>query len=940
MSDVRILTANALKRLVGEDCDCPVQIITAEVLDELIDGQNAPCDCDDEDPGPGIAYATKKEIQNLRIDVKADFDAIGDGIADDTLKIQAALNQAAAKGPGSAGGISSRVFFPPGLYRLSRQGQFINKWQNAAYLKNGTPAPQYRHYALYLQGKSNVLIDVHPDARFVMDMNDAVKANFLVLQDCSDMEIKGWDCIGQGIQTRQLYNAAGLHIDSCIRIYVEQPKAIDTHHNTVGFLSRDLHITKAWTQRSAVPFVWGGIDLNFPVPDPLLLTHMGTHVGLYACQDSTVRDCVSYGGCDDGDVGILGGGSWNCRFENNHLYNYFFEDAVDPLGMGIADDVRKKCVKTAGQGLFIDSGPVGTVAHGNYVEGYYYGIDVKTDTESSIVTDNRATGCMVGITTRRGEANLPQASTKISNNHINPNGGNGREIYAGSIVGFDPDKRGYVRTPVGIWLQDCRGAEVSGNEIGNNYYTVGVINNFVGVYLSNTRGFNDDGPGYSVNTLISNNTFLFEQRQGALEYGYNEREAVIIAGNPAVAEIPDPSAPAVSQAATAGATLPAGTYYCAYSWRNEAGETRTSPETSINMVLGNRIVVSIPGLPAGATAARIYIGTTSGILYRQGDVTATFYSRSTPLTLVTPLPSTPLSAPTLSQSAAVSTLEPGTYYVSFSWRSEAGETMRSPEASINIASGNMMTVTFPTFPPGADAARVYMGFQSGVLYLQNDAAFQFTDKTSAILTEDPAPTANATLDKVQPVLNVSLINNTIDSKYTHTGDEYPNGLIRCEYVQQLTITNTMFQEASGNFTMLFKECVHILMTNNSWRYHWGLAQFEKCLDVDFSHNQFQEGILGSTRPYLRFIDTQVVKLHSNSIVRRNIGVSDGYFFTLEGACDYFSVKDNILNLGRFNPALPQSPSPFYTGTLDLTGTFPKNVIDGNIFIPRTVSWLL
>lgn len=756
--------------------------------------------------------------------------AIGDGITDDTDAVQSALNLATiGTGP-------TELVIPPGDYRLSRRGQFLNNWQNAAYFADpDNKTPTYRNYALYLSGATHLKITMMLGARFIMDMSDAVKANFLVLQECTDVEINGWNCLGEGVQTRQLYNAAALHIDSCARVHVSGGKAVNCHHNTIMFLTRDSTIDKCYTQRTAVPFIWGGVNLDFPIPDPVLLTHMGTHIGLYASRNISVTRCVSYGSCEDGDIGILGGGSYDCTFSDNHMFNYFLED--ETASEGVANDIRKKIVLTRGQGLFVDSGPVGCIVTNNRVEGYYYGVDIKTDLEGTLVKGNRAVRNMVGIAIRRGEANLPLASSTVVDNFINPNGGNGREIYAGF---FDVDGRGYVEDcPVGIWVQDNQGTIIKGNTIANNYF-IRASNNYVGVYVANTRLYNAVGPAYIGPTLISGNYFGNEQRQrNSAEAGSSERSMVVVAGwfgDP----IDDPlTAPVLTQAA-GGTTLTAGAYWVVYEWTNAAGDTLKSPQSTITITAGNKMIVTMPTLPANATGAKVFIGkaATPDTWFQQGTALTSVYEQTTAID----------------------------------------------------ASGNTVAA------------------------------------------------ANTT--GYSPVTGVTIDANICDPKFTSNTDVYPNGYFWLEYVEGLNITNHQFSaQVQGYYPMKLKACKDVLFSGQTFQTVRGIMELNGCHNVRIIGNSSNQSTAGTTRPYYRFLDSTVITFQHNHVIKSTTstaGYNDGPIFTVEGTTNYVNYSNNTLQLDDFNPNTVAGAG--FTGTLDLTGTFPKNVVGPNTFIPTTQVW--
>jgi hypothetical protein len=103
------------------------------------------------------------------------------------------------------------------------------------------------------------------------------------------------------------------------------------------------------------------------------------------------------------------------------------------------------------------------------------------------------------------------------------------------------------------------------------------------------------------------------------------------------------AAPTVATATTGGTVLP-GTYVVGFQWVNAQGETALSPTATIVVPAGtstNTITVTIPALPAGATAAAVYVSQAGGTtLTRQGQTATTTYSQTTPPTTVGVQPNT------------------------------------------------------------------------------------------------------------------------------------------------------------------------------------------------------------------------------------------------------------------------------------------------------------
>lgn len=81
-------------------------------------------------------------------------------------------------------------------------------------------------------------------------------------------------------------------------------------------------------------------------------------------------------------------------------------------------------------------------------------------------------------------------------------------------------------------------------------------------------------------------------------------------------------------------TFPRGTYYVAYSWVNQHGETTLSPVSSITVGATQReLLVNIPPLPKGATAAAVYLSANANLstLRKQGETISIRYSQKIPL---------------------------------------------------------------------------------------------------------------------------------------------------------------------------------------------------------------------------------------------------------------------------------------------------------------------
>lgn len=92
---------------------------------------------------------------------------------------------------------------------------------------------------------------------------------------------------------------------------------------------------------------------------------------------------------------------------------------------------------------------------------------------------------------------------------------------------------------------------------------------------------------------------------------------VLVSWNPPTI-IDNPSIPPVVTATPTGGSIPAGTYYCKYTWIGAGGETLASDYTSI-VTTGStsEITITVPQFPMDVTHAGVYVGTTIGQEKRQ-----------------------------------------------------------------------------------------------------------------------------------------------------------------------------------------------------------------------------------------------------------------------------------------------------------------------------------
>jgi hypothetical protein len=150
---------------------------------------------------------------------------------------------------------------------------------------------------------------------------------------------------------------------------------------------------------------------------------------------------------------------------------------------------------------------------------------------------------------------------------------------------------------------------------------------------------------------------------------------------------------------SSGGSLPAGTYYVANTWVTACGGETTlgSSQASVAVTAGQIPSVTIPALPAGAAYANIYVGTTTGVLFKyKAGVTGTVALLDSSTWFGGNTMANAPGAPTINTTVGI--LPPGTYYAAVTQYNAAGETTvgSSTTASAFTVTTNSAPGTAPT----------------------------------------------------------------------------------------------------------------------------------------------------------------------------------------------------------------------------------------------------
>lgn len=361
------------------------------------------------------------------------FGALGDSASNDTRAIQNAINYA---------GKNRVPLHFTGKYRIGESGSQSNNWSKTN-----------EAYALLIDELDGVAMKWDGNARFIVNGSNE---NFSVIriQNSTNIEIDGLICErtpkredgSTGRKKLELFSGAAVSILNCGAITVRRIMINNLNHGVIAFRSKGVLIQNCLVRKNNTE-------------------RSGSHIALYACDNSTIENCVTYSGTNDGDIGMLGSPSRNNRITGCRVFNYEMDDKTQSIPSNLHH----------AHGIFVDSGSENAIVSNNHVYGYYYGIDVKTVSNKTIVQSNSVEKCIVAIAGRRGEDNQPVSNLLIANNQISPNGGNGKQL-----------SNWVSSTPVGVFLEDCFGATVSGN-VFENSLDAGAAD-FVGILIRQSNG--------------------------------------------------------------------------------------------------------------------------------------------------------------------------------------------------------------------------------------------------------------------------------------------------------------------------------------------------------------------------------------------------------------------------------------------------------------------
>ena len=398
------------------------------------------------------------------VNVKS-YGAKGDGLTDDTEAIQSAINAL------SDGDI---LLIPDGNYKISISGTY-NITGYGSYVAN---------YGLLMDQKENITIKCYgtllPD--LVLD-----HMNTLEIANSENIIVDGLKGTYDGSITVSADSVTQrrnlLHVNACKNVKVKNLYSRNVGGTCLFVACTDSKVTDSVGERTS---------LNY---------RSNALYGCYNCETCLIDNCIGYGGTNDGDISIFGNNK-NCNVTNCSIYASYRETPTEIPNNGL-------------QGICVDSGAIDCNITNNYTYGYFYGIDIKTNNEGIVVNGNKCVRNKIGIAVRLGENPTPTVHTLVSDNIINPNGGNGNtyEYEEGTQT-------------VGIFIQNPYSLNVDNNYIGNDVRVTG-LNNFVGIY--GTWSISNSNYQFLNPLNITNNMFDKFTNQGA-NSSYSEQMSIYLAG--------------------------------------------------------------------------------------------------------------------------------------------------------------------------------------------------------------------------------------------------------------------------------------------------------------------------------------------------------------------------------------------------------------------------
>ena len=391
-----------------------------------------------------------------------DYGADPTGTEDSSIAIQAAVD--------ALQGSSKTLYIPNGEYKLSRQGEFFLDFDSAN-----------KPYAIRITDTLSIVAD----GKFLYPINSLEhRTNAFVFDGVSDFSFEGGhfeNTEPDGDQVKTLYLGAAVLASNCTTGRIFKVHALDTSGCALALASKNITISDCFYSK-------------------LGTVQSGSSFGIYGGRNNLIERCVTYGGTQDGDIGCYGTGNFNrislCKAHSHKV-----------------TDTTETPVSTSLQGIFVDAAQHNATVESCYVQGYFYGIDVKSNISNCFVLGNTCYKNKVSITARRGELNTDSMDVTIQDNLIIPVLGNGN------------DWNGLGYKVIGIYIQDFASVLIQGNEFTTSFEN-STNESWVSV-LASCKSYNEAQRGI---LSINNNKFKYSQSIGGITSVNQQRAFINVKG--------------------------------------------------------------------------------------------------------------------------------------------------------------------------------------------------------------------------------------------------------------------------------------------------------------------------------------------------------------------------------------------------------------------------
>nr|DAT73385.1 MAG TPA: Preneck appendage protein helix, VIRAL PROTEIN.05A [Caudoviricetes sp.] len=342
-----------------------------------------------------------------------------------------------------------------------------------------------RGYAIKIANQSHLTIEGHNGALITFNYNADELPNIFSFHSCEDVKIKGVRIQGIGVRLSSqpdtpLYTGSAFYFKECKQVLVESCWSKNVKYHAIGFNSSEIIVDKGFNHHDYYknePFQSSAIPYGF--------------VQFHSCQEFQLMNSVHYGATRDGDVVVFGGGGEHAKIENNMLFGYGYNDSSNHT-------------YHSGQAICNDQGSTSCMIRGNYIYGYYFGIDMKADVRNCICENNIVENCKFSIADRKGE------STTVSQTQFNVIRGN-KIIFKSD---FEDD--GFLfcdmYSLIGINCENRQGCWVENNELVVNLEKwINLSKPILGIYFSQEQ-INAD---YLYPSVIKGNNVVFTVANGS-----------------------------------------------------------------------------------------------------------------------------------------------------------------------------------------------------------------------------------------------------------------------------------------------------------------------------------------------------------------------------------------------------------------------------------------